>query len=77
MSDISIADRYLLDMVRQNCERKGRYDSGFIRVHAEVLFYLCKKGLLRVAPGYENWDHFYRGFEAMDTEPPSIGMETK
>lgn len=76
MSEHSTSDLYLLDMVRQHCERDGKYDSGFIRINAEVLNYLCKQGLLRPSPGYEAWDGFYRGFEAMETDPPADGIET-
>jgi hypothetical protein len=76
----SVAQRYLLDMVRQHCTPvsagSNGYDAGFIRVNAEVLHYLCELGMLAPKPGYETWDGFYRGFEAVDTDPPARGVET-
>jgi hypothetical protein len=67
----SEADWLLLQMVRQHMVKNGGpfYDPGFIRVNCEAMYYLCRIGMLRPAPGSENWDGFYRTFTAMEQEP--------
>lgn len=72
---ITKSDMLLLGMVRQHLQYTDRgFDAGFIRVNAEALCHLCEIGLLSPAPGSENWDHFYRVFQALELDPPASSL---
>ena len=46
---------------------RGTYFSGFIGIHADVLRYLCRCGLMRPCKGYEDrLEPIDRDFEATD-----------